>query len=155
MNRVQRRKQQKQENKKLYSLSDVQRSLLIAVEMKKISKGHLFSKTLKNRCVFCGVTSRTKKQCDYWVMTMFDRMQSVLINPSFFTDDNLQCLWLQHGEEYQNIKLPMNVTPSEKKTSSIPVKVDPSLYSAAAGYTLSKKDKKAKDEADGKKQYET
>lgn len=108
-NRKQRRTQEKKDNKKLYALKDVQRALNIAVEMKKLSKGHLFSAQLKDRCVFCGVTMKTRKQCDYWVLTIFDRMQSVLINRTFYKDDDIQALWLQHGEEYQNVRLPLNV----------------------------------------------
>lgn len=123
-NRELRRKAAKQNRKKLYSLEQVQRAMNIAVEMKKLTKGHLFSKTLvdknkQNLCVFCGNSMKTKEQCQYWVMTLFDRIQTVLINPLFFTDDNLQALWLQQGDEYQNIKLPLNVTPkasSGKKT---------------------------------------
>ena len=113
MNREQRRKAAKKDKtqKPLYSLQDVQKAMNIAIEMKKHSKGHLFSKTLKEKCVFCGQTMKTKKTCDYWVMTLLDRLQTVLINPDFFRDDEIQALWLQHSEEYQNIKLPLNVGP--------------------------------------------
>ena len=118
LNRKQRRAAKKKDKtaKPLYSLQDVQRASNIAIEMKKISKGHLFSKNLKDRCVFCGVTMKTKKECQYWFIGFLDRMQTVLINPEFYTDDNLQALWLQHGDEYQNIKLPLAVTPHDKKT---------------------------------------
>lgn len=109
MNRKSRRKVSKVVRQKRYSMKDIQRAISIAIEMKKISKGHLYSKDLKERCVFCGLTMKTKKECDYWAMTLIDRLQSVLANPTFYTDDNLQCLWLQHGEEYQNIKLPLVV----------------------------------------------
>lgn len=109
MNRKQRRTQDKKDKKSLYSLKDVQKALNIAIEMMKLSKGHLFSAQLKDRCVFCGVTMKTRKKCDYWAMTMIDRLQTILINPDFFRDDEIQALWLQHGEEYQNIKLPLNV----------------------------------------------
>lgn len=109
MNRKQKRTQQKKDRKAKYSLEDVQRSIHIAIEMQKLSKGHLFSDQLKDRCVFCGVTSKTKKKCDYWAMTLIDRLQTILVNPSFFRDDEIQALWLQHGEEYQNIKLPLSV----------------------------------------------
>lgn len=108
-NRKQRRAQKTKNDRKKYSLSDVQKAMSIAVEMKKISKGHLFSKNLKDRCVFCGQTMKTKKECDYWFMTFLDRMQTVIINPTFFHNDNIQALWLQNGEEYQNIQLPLNV----------------------------------------------
>lgn len=120
-NRETRRKQAKtiRSKKKLYSLEDVQSALSIAIEMKKHTKGHLFNKTMVNKkkesvCVFCGATMKTKTDCQYWVMTLFDRMQTALINPTFFTDENIQALWLQHGEQYQNIKLPLNVGLSEK-----------------------------------------
>jgi len=104
-------------NRKKYSLQDVQKAISIALMMRKFSKGHLFSKTMKDKCVFCGSTMKTKKQCSYWFMTFLDRVQTVLINPTFFKDDDIQALWLQHGEDYQNIKLPLNVTdvPDEPK----------------------------------------
>lgn len=111
-NRAQRRKAFKNDkvhSKPKYSLQDVQSAMTIAIEMKKLSKGHLFSNALKERCVFCGQNMKTKKECQYWAMTLLDRIQTVLINPAFFTQDNLQALWLQHGEEYQNIKLPLVV----------------------------------------------
>lgn len=106
-NRETRRKQDKKDSVKKYSLNDVQRALSIAIEMKRYSKGHLFSKALKDRCVFCGLTMKTKKTCDYWAITIFDRLQSALVNPLFYKDDELQSLWLQHGDEYQNIRLPL------------------------------------------------
>ena len=109
MNRKQRRGANTKQDKKKYSLHDVQKALNIAIEMKKHSKGHLFSTSLKDRCVFCGQSMKTKKECQYWVMTLIDRMQTVLINPDFFRDDEVQALWLQHDEEYQNIQLPLNV----------------------------------------------
>ena len=108
-NRKQRRAIKSANDKKKYSFTDVQKAVNIAIEMKKHSKGHLFSKLLKDRCVFCGQTMKTKKECIYWFMTFIDRMQTVLLNPNFFRDDEIQALWLQHGEEYQNIKLPLNV----------------------------------------------
>ena len=110
MNRAARRKQDKKDRKPQYSLQQVQSAISIAIEMMKISKGHLFSASLKDRCVFCGVTMKTRKRCDYWAMTLIDRMQTVLVNPEFFREDEIQALWLQHGEEYQNIKLPLNVS---------------------------------------------
>jgi hypothetical protein len=109
MNRKQRRKSFKKENRKKYSLVDVQKAINVAIEMKKHSKGHLYSKTLKDRCTFCGQSMKTKKTCDYWVLTLLDRVQTVLINPDFFRDDEIQALWLQHSNEYQDIKLPLNV----------------------------------------------
>ena len=113
------RRLQKKKNPKQFSLDDVQKSLAIAIEMKKLTKGHLFMKNTtaqtkdgevdasKSYCAVCGANMKTKTQCDYWAMTLFDRLQSILINPSFYTDDNIEALWLQHGEEYQNIKLPL------------------------------------------------
>ena len=110
-NRATRRKDPvtKALNKKQYSLLDIQKALTIAIEMKKITKGHLFSKNMKDQCVFCGATMKTKLECDYHLLTLFDRLQSILINPDFYTEENIQCLWLQHGEEYQNIQLPLVV----------------------------------------------
>lgn len=107
-----------------YTLKDVQKSINIAIEMKKLTKGHLFSAGLKDRCVFCGQSMKTKKQCQYWIMTLFDRIQTILVNPAFFHDDNIQALWLQHGEQYQNIKLPLNVTPEPKSQTSASEKVE-------------------------------
>lgn len=117
MNRKQKRAQDKKDRASKYSLQEVQKALHIAIEMMKLSKGHLFSAQLKDRCVFCGVTMKTKKKCQYWVLTMIDRMQTTLINPDFFRDDEIQALWLQHGEEYQNVKLPLALgAKSVKKT---------------------------------------
>ena len=121
------RRLQKKKNKKEFSLDDVQKSLAIAIEMKKLTKGHLFMKNTtaqtkdgkvdaeKSYCAFCGANMKTTKECDYWMMTLFDRLQSILINPSFYTADNIEALWLQHGEEYQNIKLPLVLGAKEKK----------------------------------------
>lgn len=97
----------RQSKKPKYSLEDVQAAIVVALEMKKHSKGHLFSKALKDKCTFCGATMKTRKQCPYWAMTLIDRIQTVLINPAFFTAENVKALYLQHGEEYQNIKLPL------------------------------------------------
>ena len=112
MNRKQRRHDPKYKAK--YSLKDVQSATNIALTMKKFTKGHLFKESLKDRCLFCGSSMKTKKECAYWFMTFLDRMQTVLINPSFFTDKEVQALWLQHGEEYQNVKLPLNITDVDK-----------------------------------------
>ena len=113
MNRKQRRHDPK--NRKKYSLSDVQKAINIALTMKKFTKGHLFKENLKDKCLFCGSSSKTKKDCQYWFMTFLDRVQTTLINPDFFRDDEIQALWLQHGDDYQNIKLPLNVTDVTKK----------------------------------------
>lgn len=113
LNRKQRR--HSPSNKKKYSLTDVQRSINIALTMKKFSKGHLFSKHLKDKCVFCGSSMKTKKECQYWFLTFLDRLQTAIINPNYFTDKEVEALWLVHGEEYQNIKLPLNVTDPDGK----------------------------------------
>lgn len=114
MNREQKRHTKKIHARAKYSLQDVQSAFNIAITMKKYNKGHLFSKNMKDRCVFCGVTMKTKKECQYWFLSFLDRVQTILINPDFFTDDNVQAFWLQHGEEYQDIKLPLNVTDVAK-----------------------------------------
>ena len=101
-------KREKEIKKPKYSLVDVQKAMNLGIVMKQHSKGHLFSKRLDDRCTFCGQTMKTKKTCQYWIMTFLDRMQTALINPDYFRDDEVQALWLQHGEEYQNIKLPLN-----------------------------------------------
>lgn len=114
MNRKQRRQRKATTTKKKYSLQDIQRAMNIALTMKKFTKGHLFSKALKDKCVFCGVTTKARKTCPYWFLTFMDRTQTVVINPDYFSDQEVQALWLIHGEEYQNIKLPLNVTDVKK-----------------------------------------
>lgn len=116
MNRQQKRTAKKKDPKAKakYSLHDVQKAINVALAMKKFSKGHLFSKNQKELCVFCGASQKTKKPCNYWFMTFLDRMQTILINPDFFRDDEVQALWLQHEEEYQNIKLPLNFNDETK-----------------------------------------
>ncbi len=121
MSRKTRRIFQRQSKKAKYSLQDVQAAIAIAIEMKKHSKGHLFSTQLQERCVFCGQDMKTKKQCEYWAMTLIDRIQTVLINPTFFTDENVEALYLQHGEQYQNIKLPL-ISQTIKKQKEKPIK---------------------------------
>jgi hypothetical protein len=101
-------KRQRENSKPKYSLHDVQKAMNLGIVMRQHSKGHLFSKNLKDRCVFCGVTMKTRKQCDYWFLTFMDRTQTALLNPAFFKDDEVQALWLQHGNEYQDIQLPLN-----------------------------------------------
>lgn len=111
MNRAWRRADKKKGlAKKKYSLQDVQQAMNIALEMKKHSKGHLFSKSQKDRCVFCGVTMKTKKQCKFWFFTFMDRTQTVLINPTFFTADNVEALWLQQSTDYQDVQIPLNMS---------------------------------------------
>lgn len=102
------RKRDKVIHKPQYSLVQVQKAMNLGIVMKQHSKGHLFTKNLKDRCTFCGATMKTRKQCEYWFLTFLDRMQTALINPTFFQDDEVQALWLQHGEEYKNIMLPLN-----------------------------------------------
>lgn len=111
MNREQRRKRAKQIGtaKPKYSLEDVQRAMNVAIQIRKLSKGHLFKKTLNDQCVFCGAGMDTKKMCDYWFVSYLDRLQVVLINPDHFKDDALDVLWVQDGEEYKDVKVPLNV----------------------------------------------
>lgn len=105
MNRKDKRKAIRKQSKPKYSLVDIQKAIVIAVEMKRASNGHLFKKELKNRCVFCGKGLKSKMECEYWFMTFLDRMQTVLINPDFFTDKNIEAIWVQHGYEYKDIKV--------------------------------------------------
>lgn len=107
MSRAAKRQAEKVQKKKYakFTIIDVQKALSIALEMKKESKGHLFSKHMKELCVFCGADRKTKKQCDFWFMTFMDRLQTILINPSFFKGVDQEANWLQHGDEYQDIKI--------------------------------------------------
>lgn len=109
MNRKERRLRAKnvKSAKKKYSLEDIQRAINISVQIRKLSKGHLFSKTMKDRCIFCGATMKTKKQCDYWFLSFLDRLQVVLINPDHFKDDEIQALWLHAEDEYKDVKIPL------------------------------------------------
>lgn len=109
MNRLLRRKQERTQGRKKYSLIDVQKAMNVAMEMKKFTKGHLYNKSMKDRCVFCGATLKTKKQCAYWFYTFLDRMQVVLINPDFFTDKDIQALWMRNEEEYKEVQFPLNM----------------------------------------------
>jgi hypothetical protein len=111
MNRKLRRTRAKtvKSAKKKYSLEDVQRALNIAMEIRKLTKGHLFSKNMKDRCVFCGATMKTKKMCDYWFVSFMDRLQVVLINPEHFRDNEIEALWIKSEDEYGNIKVPLSV----------------------------------------------
>ena len=115
MNRQERRTSKKKDTSKKYSLSDVQRAIMVAIQFKKLTKGHLFSKNLKDKCVFCQASMKTKKECPYHIMTLLDRIQTVLINPTFFRDAEIEALWLQHSEEYQNIRLPLVLGQKEEK----------------------------------------
>lgn len=113
LNRAKRRQQQKISSKPKYSLMDVQRAINIAVEMRKLTKGHLFSGALHERCVFCGVTMKTKKQCKFWFFTFMDRMQVILINPAFFKDNEIQALWVRNEDEYKDIQIPIHLIPKD------------------------------------------
>lgn len=110
MNRQQRRKQitkAKSQAKQTFTLLQLQKSFAIALEMKQFTKGHLISENLKGRCVFCGKTKKTKNECEFWFLTFMDRVQTILINPNFFLGHDDKAFWLQHGNEYQEIKSPM------------------------------------------------
>lgn len=107
MSRAAKRQAEKVEKKKYkkFTIVDVQKAISIAMEMKKESKGHLFSKHMKELCVFCGEGRDTKVECEFWLMTFMDRLQTVLINPDFFKGVDQEANWLQHGDEYQDIKI--------------------------------------------------
>lgn len=110
MNRAMKRKQikkSKAQAKQTFTLLQLQKAFSIALEMKKFTKGHLLSEATKSKCVFCGKTKRTKDDCEFWFMTFLDRVQTILINPNFFIGRDDQAFWLQHGNEYQEIKSPM------------------------------------------------
>ena len=116
MNRAGRRKTMKKaqrQGKTTFTLVELQKAFAIALEMKKASRGHLFSKSLKEHCVFCGKDRDVKEECDYWFLTYMDRVQTILINPQFFTDDDMEALWLQHAAEYSAIAVPIS---TEKKS---------------------------------------
>lgn len=108
MNRANQRKLNKLHGKKIYSFHDIQKATNIAIEMKKLSKGHLFKKALKERCVFCGATMKTRKECDYWFLTFMDRQQTVLLNPTFFHDNEIEALYIQHPYGAEDIKIPFH-----------------------------------------------
>lgn len=117
MNRAAKRKAMKTvkgQAKQKFTLLELQKAISISLEMKKASHGHLFDKNLKERCVFCGVGRKTKKECEYWFLTFLDRIQTILINPLFFSDDDIEALWLQHDDAYQDIRIPVNLTKNEK-----------------------------------------
>lgn len=111
MNRSERRKTMKKamkQGKKTFTLVELQKAFSIALEMKKASRGHLFSKTMKEKCVFCGADRHTEEECDFWFMTYMDRVQTILINPEFFTDDDIEAIWLQHAAQYSAIAIPVS-----------------------------------------------
>jgi hypothetical protein len=110
MNRAQKRKAlkgAKGQAKQKFTLLELQKAFSIALEMKKASHGHLFSKNLKERCVFCGKGRKSKKECEYWFLTFLDRIQTIIINPEFFTADDIEAIWLQHAAEYAPIQIPV------------------------------------------------
>lgn len=112
MNRAQKRraiKGAKGQAKQKFTLLELQKAISIALEMKKASRGHLFDKNLKERCVFCGKTRKVKTECNFWFLTFIDRIQTILLNPEFFSADDIEALWLQHSNQYQEIKIPMLV----------------------------------------------
>lgn len=116
MNRESKRKALKTvkgQAKQKFTLLELQKALSIALEMKKESKGHLFSLNLKERCVFCGDGRKTKKDCDYWFLTFIDRVQTILINPTFFVGRDAEAAWLQYGDEYQEIRIPVLTKDTE------------------------------------------
>lgn len=110
MNRAQKRKVMKAakgQAKQKFTLLELQKALSIGLEMKKASKGHLFDKNLKERCVFCGKSRRARTECEYWFMTFIDRVQTILINPEFFSSDDIEAVWFQHGDQYDGIQIPL------------------------------------------------
>lgn len=112
MNREKRRKATRIGRKKRYSLEEIQLSLQIAANMKKTTKGHLYQKVMidkkiQQRCVFCEAPEKAKKLCDYWVMTLLDRFQVVLINKAFYQEDDSEARWMRLENEYNDVKLPV------------------------------------------------
>lgn len=112
MNRANRRHLEKQgeagkQAAQQFTLLELQKAISIALEMKKASKGHLFDKNLKERCVFCGKSRRVRTDCEFEFMTFLDRVQTILINPGFFTNKDIEAIWLQHGQQYKGIRIPV------------------------------------------------
>lgn len=107
-NRAQRRKMNKidQElSKPKYSLTDVQRATKIALQMRKLTKGHLFTKVSDSRCVFCGAKGKGKNECEFWFLTFMDRQQVVLLNPNHFDDALIDSYWLMAADEYKDVRI--------------------------------------------------
>ena len=116
MNRQEKRlrdKKVKGQLKQKFTLLELQKAISIALEMKKESRGHLFSIHLKERCVFCGVGRKTKKNCEWWLLTFVDRLQTILINPTFFLGNDELASWLQHDDQYQHVRIPTKEQISE------------------------------------------
>lgn len=117
LNRAAKRKQMKAakgQAKQKFTLLELQKAFSIALEMKQESRGHLFSKTLKRKedgielCVFCGTgRDTTEGECKYSLLTFVDRVQTILLNPTFFVGDDSQANYLQHGDEYEGIRIPV------------------------------------------------
>lgn len=110
MNRAQRRvrdKQVKGQAKQRFTLLELQKAFSISLEMKKASRGHLFDKNIKEHCLFCGQDRSTTEECEYWFLTFLDRVQTILINPAFFSADDIEAVWFQHGDQYQDIQIPL------------------------------------------------
>jgi hypothetical protein len=114
--RKDRRKKDRAFSKAKYSLHDVQKAMNIAIEMKRLTYGHLYSKTIKSRCVFCGVTDRSKKECKFSFITFLDRLQVTLINPAYFKDNEIDAFFLLAQDEYQDVRVPWNVKDNEEPT---------------------------------------
>jgi hypothetical protein len=116
MNRSQRRVRDKtatKQGKQKFTLVELQKAFSIGLEMKKESRGHLFNPNIKNQetdlpvCTFCGLDqSTTEGECEYWLLTFLDRVQTILLNPLFFIGDDSQANYFQHGDEYAEIRLP-------------------------------------------------
>jgi len=104
--RLYKRLQDRQTQKKKYSLQDVQRAMNIAIEMKKLNRGHLYLKNNPTRCVFCGKKT-SKTECKFWFITFMDRTQSVLLNPDFYTDKEIEAIWIQ--PELTDINIPIRM----------------------------------------------
>lgn len=107
MNRADRRRYAKKAktDKPKYSLEEVQRAMGIAMRMNSATKGHLYKKEMKDLCVFCGATMKTRKKCEYWFLTFTDRLQVILINPDFYQDDDDNAKWVMNGPEYEKVRV--------------------------------------------------
>lgn len=119
MNRAQRRvrdKKVKGQAKQKFTLLELQKAFAIAMEMVKESRGHLFNTHMKDEksglelCTFCGQDRNTKDECDYERLTWMDRVQTILLNPDFFRESEAEAVYLQHGEQYQEVKIPVEYT---------------------------------------------
>lgn len=109
MNRAQRRQLKKDDRVKAkpkYSLIDVQRATKIALQMRQLTKGHLFTKASTAHCVFCGKKGKGKTECEYWFLTFLDRQQVILINPDYFDDEKIKAFWLMAADEYTEVRIP-------------------------------------------------